>query len=179
MTEAIKTPTPHARWHANGEVDPHKGHYDGNREDQIFGDMTEDELGNYAFLNFDVRPSVADLVSGKANSPMAIMTAVKDRLRWCARQLIKKDDIIKDLNKKSEMIAYKLMEDHYKEALLAKDQQIALLEWACQIGAQVDIGDKSTTVLLQGAAVYAVATKDRYVALKAYKDYLKETDGPD
>lgn len=79
--------TPAARWREEGEVDPHKGHYDGERSSLTLGDLTDDELANGAFMNYD-RPLDIHAIMEKRpgyHSPIAWMTAVKDRIRWLSR----------------------------------------------------------------------------------------------
>ena len=90
LTEAIATPaTPRATWAMNGEPDPHGDRYNCARADLCMGAMTDDELANAAFMNYDVRPHPQDIIDGKAFSPIAYMTAVKDRIRWLSRRLDK------------------------------------------------------------------------------------------
>jgi hypothetical protein len=79
--------TPSSRWAANGEPDPHGTHYDCERAALAMGDLTDDELANAVFLHGDTKPSMADLVSGKAMLPGAYLLAAKDRIRWLSRKL--------------------------------------------------------------------------------------------
>jgi len=51
------------------------------------GNLTDDELANGAFLNYDRRPDIQDVINRKAHSPIAWMTSVKDRIRWLSRSL--------------------------------------------------------------------------------------------
>jgi hypothetical protein len=81
--------TPSSHWSKEGSEDPHKGHYDKERNSLTLGTYTDDELANGAFMNYDVRPSVDDLISGKRFSPIVWMTAVKERIRWLSRALEK------------------------------------------------------------------------------------------
>jgi len=81
--------TPAARWAANGEPDPHGDSYDCERADLTMGNLTDDELANAAFMNYDSRPSIEDIMAGKAHMPIAYMTAVKERIRWLSRALVK------------------------------------------------------------------------------------------
>lgn len=85
VAQQLTVPAPTNDW----TVEPHPYLETTSREQLMFADMTDDQLANYAFLFFDVRPSVEDLMAGKAHSPIAIMTAVKERLRWLSRQLDK------------------------------------------------------------------------------------------
>lgn len=85
--ETQKAGTPGATWRAEGKEDPHGDRYNCERAELCLGSFTDDELANYAFMNYDVRPSVQDLISGNGHSPIAIMTAVKDRIRWLSRKL--------------------------------------------------------------------------------------------
>ncbi len=81
--------TPAAQWRIDGQPDPHAGHYDGERAALCLGKLTDDELANAAFMNYDVRPSIQGLIDGKAFSPIVYMTAVKERIRWLSRALVK------------------------------------------------------------------------------------------
>ena len=80
--------TPAATWRALGESDPHGSAYDCERAALCMGKLTDDELANGAFMNYDVRPSIQAIIEGKAFSPIAWMTAVKDRIRWLSRHLV-------------------------------------------------------------------------------------------
>jgi hypothetical protein len=79
--------TPANRWRAAGEPDPHAGRYDGERAALALGQYSDDELANGAFMNYD-RPldiqKALDRTPGY-HSPIAWMTAVKDRIRWLSR----------------------------------------------------------------------------------------------
>ncbi len=81
--------TPASGWSDRGEPDPHAGQYDCERHQLTMGRFTDDELANGAFLNYDVRPSIHDIIAGKVFSPIAWMTAVKDRIRWLSRRTLK------------------------------------------------------------------------------------------
>lgn len=87
LAEAARTPA--ARWAANGEPDPHGDSYDCERADLTMGNLTDDELANAAFMHYDSRPSIDDIMAGKAHMPIAYMTAVKERIRWLSRALTK------------------------------------------------------------------------------------------
>ncbi len=86
-TKPKSTATPSSHWHTNGEPDPHAGHYDGERAQLTLGKYTDDELANGVYMNYDVRPPLQDIVDGKAHSPIAWVTAAKDRIRWLSRKL--------------------------------------------------------------------------------------------
>jgi hypothetical protein len=81
--------TPSSRWRESGEPDPHAGHYDGERAALTLGDLSDEELANGAFMNYDVKLSFDDLVNLKPGvyPPIVWMTAVKDRIRWLSRAL--------------------------------------------------------------------------------------------
>jgi len=51
------------------------------------GELTDDELANGVYMNYDVRPDPRDIIAGKALSPIAWVTAAKDRIRWLSRKL--------------------------------------------------------------------------------------------
>jgi hypothetical protein len=87
LAAAAEAGTPAAQWRATGEPDPHAGRYDGERAALCMGDLTDDELANEAFLNYDERPSIGKLLDGTAHAPIAWMTAVRDRIRWLSRAL--------------------------------------------------------------------------------------------
>jgi hypothetical protein len=81
--------TPAAHWRAKGEPDPHAGHYDGERAGLTLGQLTDDELANAAFMHYDRRPPISEVLAGRAFMPIAYMTAVKERIRWLSRALAK------------------------------------------------------------------------------------------
>lgn len=87
VAEALERGTPAAAWRANGEPDPHAGHYDGERAALCMGNLTDDELANGAFMNYDMPPNLQGIMAGTHHSPIAWMTAVKDRIRWLSRAL--------------------------------------------------------------------------------------------
>lgn len=84
--------TPAALWRLEGEEDPHKGKYDEDRAKLTLGKYTDDELANGVFMNYDVRPPIQDIIAGKAYSPIAWVTAAKDRIRWLSRSLSRAQD---------------------------------------------------------------------------------------
>lgn len=87
MASPAPAGTPAAQWRVKGEEDPHAGHYDGERAALAMGNLTDDELANAAFMNYDSNPSMADMIAGKAFRPIVYMTAVKERIRWLSRAL--------------------------------------------------------------------------------------------
>lgn len=87
VTATPQPETPSSRWKKDGEPDPHGSTYDGERAALCMGNLTDDELANAAFLNYDIRPPIEDLISGKAKMPIVYMTAVKERIRWLSRRL--------------------------------------------------------------------------------------------
>lgn len=58
------------------------------RDQLMMADMDDDTLANTAFLQYDRKPTVLEMLNGKL-TPLVIMTAVKERLRWLSRQLTK------------------------------------------------------------------------------------------
>jgi len=81
--------TPSSRWKAAGEVDPHAGHYDGERSQLTLGKLSDDELANAAFMGYDGALDISRILDRDPNyhAPIALMTAVKDRIRWLSRKL--------------------------------------------------------------------------------------------
>ena len=83
--------TPSSHWRAEGAPDPHAGHYDGERAALTMGKLTDDELANGAFMNYDQPLNLAGILAGTHASPIAWMTAVKDRIRWLSRSMEKSE----------------------------------------------------------------------------------------
>ena len=85
-----------AAWLVAGETDPHKGQYDGTRlETTALGWLTDDELANGIFMNYDRPLNLAAIIAGTGISPIAWMTAGKERIRWLSRALTKKTNALK------------------------------------------------------------------------------------
>jgi hypothetical protein len=83
--------TPAAQWREKGEADPHGTQYECERAKLLLGDLTDDELANGAFMNYDRRQSLEEMMNPKPGQHMPIiwMTAVKERIRWLSRALVK------------------------------------------------------------------------------------------
>lgn len=79
--------TPSSQWSADGESDPHEKRYDCERAALCMGNLTDDELANGAFMNYDAPLDLHGIMAGRVHSPIAWMTAVKDRIRWLSRAL--------------------------------------------------------------------------------------------
>jgi len=80
--------TPGGRWMLDGTEDWHKGKYDFHDRSQLaMGYLSDDELANGAFMNYDVRPRVEDLIAGTAFTGLVWLTATKERIRWLSRRL--------------------------------------------------------------------------------------------
>lgn len=84
MTDQTQS-TPSADWRAKGQPDPHGDRYNCERAALAMGNLTDDQLANGAFLNYDRPLDVAGIIAGTCHSPIAWMTAVKDRIRWLSR----------------------------------------------------------------------------------------------
>jgi hypothetical protein len=97
----MKNSTPAAQWREKGESDPHEGHYDCERARLTLGKYSDDELANGAFMNYDRPLDIARTLAGDPDYHSAIcwMTAVKDRIRWLSRSLLKseqqRDELLK------------------------------------------------------------------------------------
>lgn len=98
--------TPAAHFHVAGEKDWHAGKYDAERAQLALGNYTDDELANGAFMNYDRPLDIIMAASGDKDyhSPIAWMTAVKDRIRWLSRALVRSEDMNRKLR---EMISEK------------------------------------------------------------------------
>lgn len=84
-----KAGTPSSTWAASGEPDPHGDRYNCERAQLALGYLTDDQLANGAFMNYDRPLDIAAIQSNQPgyHSPIAWMTAVKDRIRWLSRKL--------------------------------------------------------------------------------------------
>lgn len=81
--------TPASRRSLTGEEDPFANYLDKERADLAMGHMTDDAIANAIFMNYDIFPSVQDLIAGKGIMPIAYMTGGKERIRWLSRQVIR------------------------------------------------------------------------------------------
>ncbi len=81
--------TPAATWRVNGEPDPHGTHYDGERAALAMGHLTDDEMANAIFMNYDANPSIGQMMAGTGFRPIVWATAAKERIRWLSRALVK------------------------------------------------------------------------------------------
>lgn len=66
-------------------TDPHPN--DRERAALPLGNLTDDELANAAFMNYDQVPPLMEVITGAAKMPIVYMTAVKERMRWLSRAL--------------------------------------------------------------------------------------------
>lgn len=98
--------TPPNRWAEQGESDPHGIIYDCERAQLTLGSYTDDELANGAFMNYDQRLSFEDMIHPKPGKymPLVWMTAVKDRIRWLSRALVKAQTPTKVVELKDDQI---------------------------------------------------------------------------
>lgn len=91
--------TPPNRWMEKGEKDPFADYTQHQRKDLAAGFLTDDELANQAFMNYNRQLTVEELIAGNQLSTIALMTGVKERIRWLSRMLIKaeqeRDEAIK------------------------------------------------------------------------------------
>lgn len=134
--------TPSSQWRANGEPDPHGKHYDCERAALTLGTLTDDELANEAFLNYDTRLSLEDLLHPKPGRHMPIvwMTAVKERIRWLSRALERALAPASEVQAEKDA---KTAELHKMLANIMHDQttamQSALIEWKHGNGAEAGL----------------------------------------
>jgi hypothetical protein len=111
IVEALYDSTPAAMWRVRGEPDPHPDLIDRERAQLPMGQLTDEELANAAFMNYDQRPAVEDLILRKAWTPLVWMQALKERVRWMSRQLVKARKRIDELEARIPMpdaVAHKL-----------------------------------------------------------------------
>lgn len=74
---------------AQAEPDPHGTRYQCERAALALGHLSDDELANGAFMNYDAKLDIARVLADEPDyhPPIVWMTAVKDRIRWLSRQL--------------------------------------------------------------------------------------------
>jgi len=82
-----KDATPAARWRDKGEPDPHAGRYDVERAALPMGKLSDDELANGVFMHYNAPLNLQGIMAGTHSSPIAWVTAAKDRIRWLSRKL--------------------------------------------------------------------------------------------
>ncbi len=88
LLRLVTEQTPSSQWNADGREDPHKGLIDQERYKLPMGHLTDDELANGAFMNYDRKLTVDELANGVPTG-IVWMTAVKERIRWLSRTLVK------------------------------------------------------------------------------------------
>lgn len=88
--------TPDAVWRVKGEKDPHGTLYNGERAALMLGHMTDDELANAVYLHGNSHPHPNDIITGKAISGIAYLTAAKERIRWLSRKVHELKEQLKD-----------------------------------------------------------------------------------
>lgn len=96
--------TPANHWKASGEKDPHDSRYDCERAQLTLGQYTDDELANGAFMNYNMPLDIERILAGDKDyhSPMAWMTACKDRIRWLSRKLSEAEASLAELERRDE-----------------------------------------------------------------------------
>lgn len=115
-----------AAWLVAGEEDPHKGHYDGTRlETTALGWLTDDELANGIFMHYDEPLNVAGIIAGTSFSPIAWMTAGKERIRWLSRALTKKTDALKAAEARIAELEKELAEKNVPSQVVVTDAGMA------------------------------------------------------
>lgn len=94
--------------------DPHSN--DRERARLPLGQLTDDELANAAFMHYDQRPDVMDIITGTAKPPIVYMTAIKERVRWLSRALQEAIDQLKETNElRRQRDNFKLAYDEWME----------------------------------------------------------------
>lgn len=80
--------TASAEWRDRGEKDPHPDLATRiERAGLALGHMTDDQLANGMFLNYNMPLDPQAIIDGLAYSPICWMQAGKDRIRWLSRKL--------------------------------------------------------------------------------------------
>ena len=86
----IKGPAVDMNWLTNGEADPFPDYVTRKRENLCLSSMSDDVLANHAFMYYDRGLDdelVAMMSGGTIPTKIAIMTGVKERLRWLSRRV--------------------------------------------------------------------------------------------
>lgn len=93
--------TPANHWSQTGEADPHGTRYDCERAALALGYLTDDELANGAFMNYNAPLDINRILAHdpEYHSPIQWMTAVKDRIRWLSRRLTEAQARIAELER--------------------------------------------------------------------------------
>lgn len=79
--------TPASHWQVEGQADPHGKAYDIERASLPLGWLSDDELANGVFMNYNAPLDVQGILEKRCHSPIAWVTAAKDRIRWLSRRL--------------------------------------------------------------------------------------------
>lgn len=76
------------RWLVEGKEDPHAYYAGLTRSKLSMKDISDDELANMVYMDIEVDRArdMENIFAGKPSS-IAILTSVKERLRWLSRQL--------------------------------------------------------------------------------------------
>ena len=122
LTEVPAAATPGAQWRAEGDGDPHGKAYDCERAALCMGYLSDDELANAAFLNYDVRPPLQDIIAGRAHSPIAYMTAVKDRIRWLSRKLAEATALL-EVERAKQSVSVEEIQSEIEAGMAANQQK--------------------------------------------------------
>lgn len=122
--------TPPAYWWINGQEDPHGEHYavGVERSRLTLGELTDDELANGLFMNYDRKVSVEEILGGDI-APISWATAAKERIRWLSRQVTGLTDRVSQLQTENETLKQKLEATQiaYLRDTAALDRKIAEL----------------------------------------------------
>ena len=183
---ARRVETPSSHWSADGKPDPHGKTYDCERAGLHMGNMTDDELANGAFLNYDQPLNVAGILAGTCHSPIAWMTAVKDRIRWLSRSLEKvaaeRDALAAELKALREQVPFDASEARFRDAF---DAAIRRGDWP---SARNGYGYRSPmtqmawqasfcTVNRLGLYAHPVPTRELTGAVDALAQHIRQIDG--
>jgi len=125
--------TPSAKWKADGEPDPHAGRYECERAKLAMGHLTDDELANGAFMNYDAPLNPFGILAGTHSSPIAWMTAVKDRIRWLSRSLEQARAALSANHSEPVPATIGLTEYTYREALKTLREVLDPDDWMGEI----------------------------------------------
>jgi len=177
-----QTETPAAWWRAHGKPDFHEGHYDSERSQLTMGRLTDDEVANGAFMNYDVRPSIDAIMKGRAFSPIAWMTAAKERIRWLSRRLLLVTHAYQNLQSELELTKQLAMATTQEDQQTTVNKLVALRRML--LHAEIGTASGATGVLQKpltmevrmhrGSLSESIKTRDSILNTKvALQSYIK------
>ena len=112
--------TPSTEWFVKGEPDPHGMQYVGKRRRHMaLGQLTDDQLAHGVFMNYNAPLDIRGIIARTNHSPIAWVSAAKDRIRWLSRMFEKSEGEKAELQARLAEKTAEVTELHAKIKLLA------------------------------------------------------------